>query len=108
MTYFDIEEQHQGEWIVLRLTGELDVGSAPVLRHRLSQLSAEKRPVRLDLSQLGFIDSSGMHLLVATITEARTGQWRIEVPGSLGPNVEQSLRLAKLERIVAAHQAVAP
>jgi anti-sigma B factor antagonist len=101
MTYFDIEEQHQGEWTVLRLTGELDVGSAPVLRHRLAQLSADNQPVRLDLSRLGFIDSSGMHLLIAAVTEARTEQRRLEVLHSLGPNVEQSLRLAKLERILA-------
>lgn len=100
MTYFEIDEDQQDEWTVLRLTGELDLGSVPVLRHRLAQLSADKRPVRLDLSGLGFIDSSGMHLLIAALNDAGKDGWRLEVPPSVAPNVEQSLRLARLERIL--------
>jgi anti-anti-sigma factor len=63
-------------------------------------LNADKQPVRLDLSQLGFIDSSGMHLLIAALNDAASDGWRLEVLPSLAPNVEQSLRLARLQRIL--------
>lgn len=97
---FEIDEDRQDEWLVLRLTGELDLASAPVLQHRLAQLRADKQPVRLDLSGLQFIDSSGMRLLIAAFNEARSEGWRLDVLPSLSSNVEQSLRLAKLERII--------
>jgi anti-anti-sigma factor len=100
MTDFDIHETQDGEWRRLRLTGELDLGSAPLLKHRLDELRAQGEPVRLDLSGLHFIDSSGMHLLVGAVTDGHNDAWKLDVDPWLAPNVEQSLRLAKLERML--------
>ena len=50
---------------VVRLRGELDVGSAPALRTALQQLTGDVRRVDIDASGLEFVDSTGLGLLVA-------------------------------------------
>ena len=47
----------------LRLVGELDMGSARDLTDALTALSGEG-DLRLELSELEFIDSSGLHAIV--------------------------------------------
>jgi anti-anti-sigma factor len=47
----------------LRLTGELDIASAPKLRAACESLDGTGQ-VTLDLAELTFIDSSGLHALV--------------------------------------------
>jgi anti-anti-sigma factor len=47
----------------LRLIGELDMQSAPVLRDAFAGLSGDGQ-TKLDLSDLTFMDSSGMHVIV--------------------------------------------
>ena len=47
----------------LRLRGELDLASAPKLRAACDGLNGD-RQVTLDLAELTFIDSTGLHALV--------------------------------------------
>jgi anti-sigma B factor antagonist len=46
----------------LRLAGELDMATAPLLKSALAGLPSEG-PVSLDLSELTFLDSSGLNVL---------------------------------------------
>ena len=48
----------------LRLDGELDLATAPLLKEALVDLGS-KRDVHLDLALLTFLDSSGVHAIVA-------------------------------------------
>jgi anti-sigma B factor antagonist len=48
----------------LRLDGELDLATAPLLKEALVDLGS-KREVHLDLALLTFLDSSGVHAIVA-------------------------------------------
>ena len=58
---------------IVKLSGELDVASAPDLRERLLIILDRHAPSRfiLDLSALSFIDSSGIAVLVNTERRAR-------------------------------------
>ena len=47
----------------LRLDGELDLATAPLLTEALLDLASE-REVHLDLATLTFLDSSGLHVIV--------------------------------------------
>jgi anti-anti-sigma factor len=47
----------------LRLAGELDLRTAPMLNDALARIDGHG-PVKLDLSELSFIDSSGLHAIV--------------------------------------------
>ena len=48
----------------LRLDGELDLATAPLLKEALVDLGSE-RDVHLDLALLTFLDSAGLHAIVA-------------------------------------------
>lgn len=57
---------------VVRLTGELDVGSVPCFAEALERAHARgARTIVLELSELRFIDSSGLHALVAALKRQR-------------------------------------
>ena len=61
-----IEVHREGNEAVLTLTGELDPHTAPLLAEELDGLEAEGvTAVVLVLSNLGFIDSSGLRVLIA-------------------------------------------
>jgi anti-sigma B factor antagonist len=47
----------------LRLIGELDIATVPSLTEALASLSGDG-PVTLDLSELTFMDSSGIHAIL--------------------------------------------
>ena len=103
---FEIRESHAGDAVRLSLTDELDIATTPVLEERLTRLRAS--PVRLDLSKLEFIDSTGLHLLVRMVGEARMKRWRLQVEPDVAPQVMHLLKLMHLERIVMDGDGAAP
>jgi len=57
--------------VVLALSGELDVVSAPALRQDLDEALAEPGAhVTLDLGELAFVDSAGVSVLIKAKQEA--------------------------------------
>jgi anti-sigma B factor antagonist len=54
-----------GDVVVLELTGELDVASAEVLDRCVSTLRPLTAPLTIDVSDLRFVDSSGLRALTA-------------------------------------------
>jgi anti-sigma B factor antagonist len=63
---FSIKRSDDAEGVVLALSGELDAVSAPVLKRCLSELATDSRArVVLDLSELSFVDSPGINVLLA-------------------------------------------
>jgi len=61
---FDVRRVDHPLGVVLSLGGELDLATVPVLQERLDHAMRGKPTVVIDLSQLRFIDSSGLDLLV--------------------------------------------
>jgi anti-sigma B factor antagonist len=58
---------HPEHIAVIGVHGEIDLGTAHVLREALLPvLVDESGPVVLDLSEVGFMDSTGVHVLVDT------------------------------------------
>jgi len=97
---FTIQESQVDGCVRLSLTGELDMLSAPVLEDRLSRFRAFKSPVRLDLSRLEFIDSTGLHMLVRTVGDARIKKWPLQIEPDISPQVRSAFRLAQLDRFI--------
>jgi anti-sigma B factor antagonist len=72
---FRVEVVRQQEWIIVAPIGELDVATVDELDGRLSALyAAGDRQFVLDLSQLTFIDSTGLRLVINWNRQAETGQ----------------------------------
>lgn len=55
---FDISTESHAEWQLVRITGELDLSTAPLLSQSCADGSG--RPIALHLGEVGFIDSSGL------------------------------------------------
>lgn len=69
---FEVAES--GGWTVLRVAGEVDIATAGQLRQRLEDLTREPTKLALDLTKVGFMDSTGLGVLVATSrTLSKTG-----------------------------------
>ncbi|MGW0536057.1 STAS domain-containing protein [Streptomyces sp. NPDC003032] len=67
-------------WAVLRVSGEMDVLTSPVLRQRVHDAVADgRRSVVLDLSDVLFCDSSGVGVLIATRRLIRSCQGRLRL-----------------------------
>ena len=54
----------------LRLSGEIDMASAPALEEALLVALADGRPVTVDMQDVTFIDSSGLKAIVSTAAES--------------------------------------
>lgn len=91
--YFEIEESQGDTQLTLSLRGELDMGSTRILEDRLTRLRAKKRPVVLDLAELQFIDSTGLHLLVRATADAKTHGWDLRIAPKISPTVARLFKL---------------
>jgi anti-anti-sigma factor len=95
LTPFDIAERDDADGARrLTVTGELDLATAPKLRERLSELQAARRNVRLDLSQLEFIDSTGIGIIARGLRDAERGLWVLDVDPNLPRQVARLLTIA--------------
>jgi anti-sigma B factor antagonist len=82
--------------VTVKLLGELDMANAPTLETALEQVEAEPRPMRIDLSELEFIDSTGIALLVAAHHRLE-GSDRLRLVPSRSSGVRRVLSLTGLD-----------
>ena len=85
---FRIEHAEGGR---VRLFGELDAASVPVLADALQRIDRE--PIEFDCSELTFVDSSGLRALASAATDRRV---RIVAPQ---PSVLRTLRIVGVDKI---------
>jgi anti-sigma B factor antagonist len=73
--------ESEGSAIVMHVGGDLDVYSAPRLKEALDDAAASGGRLVLDLSEVHFIDSTALGVLVGTYQEirARNGALRLVV-----------------------------
>jgi stage II sporulation protein AA (anti-sigma F factor antagonist) len=77
---FEIREQATEPTLELSVTGELDMNTVELLAKRLERYLAEgARAVRLDLAALGFMDSSGLRLLIDLYDRSRREGWELKI-----------------------------
>lgn len=73
-----IETRQSGDRTVVAVTGELDVHSADQLERELSELiSSGRAEIVVDLRELGFLDSTGLGVMVKGL------KWAKEAGGGL-------------------------
>jgi anti-anti-sigma factor len=80
---FKVTGAEHGEWAVLRVSGELDLVTSPVLRQGIHDAVADGRhSLVLDLSEVWFCDSSGVGVLIAARRLIRScrGSLRLVLP----------------------------
>ncbi|MFD7235627.1 STAS domain-containing protein [Streptomyces syringium] len=75
-----VTEGEQGDWAVLRVSGEMDLVTSPAVRQHVHDAVAEgRRSLVLDLGEVRFCDSSGVGVLIAARRLMRSCQGRLRL-----------------------------
>ena len=79
ITKLRIETKHtDGQGAIVSVAGEIDLASAPQFKEALDQAAAEKIPVTIDLAEVTFMDSTGLHALF-TFASSSNGNGPVRV-----------------------------
>lgn len=77
----------------IALSGDLDLATVPVLEDHLAQVEADEvAEITLDLGELTFIDTMGIHAFLAARERAKTKGRRLILVG-VGPPTRRLLEL---------------
>lgn len=102
-----VEIEKHPEWMIVRL-GEprVDAHNSDALKERFQKLleSGEKR-LLVDLSQVRFIDSSGLGALLSGYKNANLHQGTLALSG-LQPRVKEMFELTRLNRVFEVYSSV--
>jgi len=92
------EINEEGGAVIVALEGDVDLQSSPDARKVLLECVARKKPVLVDLSGVGYIDSSGVASLVESLQTARKGGSTL-VLVSVSDGARRVLELARLDKV---------
>ena len=100
----DVRLEREEETVVAVLTGEVDMSNAASVRLQISEfVTPEDVAVIVDLSELSFIDSAGVHALVelGTVLDERRQQLLLCV--RQGSVTERAIEIIGLPSVVSVH-----
>lgn len=102
----NLQTERQGGMLVIRAMGDrIDAAGAIQFKDRMRELvQGPDRRVILDLSRVGFLDSSGLGAVVAVMKLLGPDR-SLELAG-LTPTVEKVFRLTRMDSIFTIHAAV--
>jgi anti-sigma B factor antagonist len=90
---------------VLSVHGEIDLKTAPVLsKSLLPALEHQTGPVVVDLSEVAFMDSTGLHVLIDTLRRLEPQNRRLAIACREGGQVHRLLALAGLLDALTVHR----
>jgi anti-sigma B factor antagonist len=99
----DIKSEHDGAAIIYRLRGSLDLATAPSLRAALIEAANEgKHEIIVDLTELEFLDSTGLGALIGAHRRALENSGRVRLIVHDGP-IQRLLNITGLMRIFAVY-----
>ncbi|MEC5030319.1 MAG: STAS domain-containing protein [Oscillatoria sp. PMC 1051.18] len=97
----EVGENHQ----IFRLTGLLDAFSEPTFRRVIGNFIDEgPNNIILDLSQIDFVDSSGLGALVQLVKKAQNASGTLQIVTNA--RVTQTVKLVRLEKFLSLQPSV--
>ena len=99
-----LESERRGEIIVIHaMDDRIDAAGAIQFKERMREIIAEpSQRVVLDMSNIGFLDSSGLGAVVS-VMKALGPLRRLELSG-LTPTVEKVFRLTRMDSVFIIHK----
>jgi anti-anti-sigma factor len=99
MRDFAFEESRRGEVAELALSGDLDMSATFRLEPTIDRLLEEASEIVLDLSDVAFVDSSGLGLLLTTYERSRDAECSMAIVNSR-PEIQRVFRLAGVDDVL--------
>jgi anti-sigma B factor antagonist len=102
----DLSARTDGPWTILDVVGEVDLYTAPTLREKLVAMIDEgSTRVLVNLAEVGFMDSSGLGVLVGGLKHAKERGGDLALVCVDGP-VLKVLTITGLDKVFAIHDSV--
>ena len=99
------EIQNMNGAAVLALTGDVDLQTSPVVRQKLLESLEQYKSIIVDLSQVNYIDSSGVASLVEAFQVSRKKGSSFAL-ASVSSAAMRVLSLARLDKVFNIHPSV--
>lgn len=96
------EIRESGGHTVVAFEGDVDLDSSPAARKILLDCVKLKRPVVVDMSQVSYIDSSGVASLVESLQAARKASLGFAL-AAVSESAMRVLQLARLDKVFSIH-----
>jgi anti-anti-sigma factor len=94
---FDVRQRRDADGTErVTLTGELDLSATAGLKARLGEVQRAQHRLRLDLSELDFIDCSGIRAILEAMADARREGCAVEVDRAVSPMVGRIVSLGAI------------
>ncbi|HER26420.1 MAG TPA: anti-sigma factor antagonist [Rhodospirillales bacterium] len=95
----------QGNVVIASFEGDVDIHTSPDARKVLLDCVGRKSPVLVDLSQVSYIDSSGIASLVEALQTARKGGSDLALV-AVSDAALRVLQLARLDKVFSIYDTV--
>lgn len=99
-----VAEPHNGDLVVARIEGEIDMSNAPAIANRLRELlTNQSLALVVDLGPTTYLDSSGIALLFALADELRRRQQQLLLVVPKASQLLRAITITGLDRAVPMH-----
>ncbi len=103
----ELRTRSEGAWTILEVVGEVDLYTAPTLHDRLlAMIDGGTRSLVVDLEGVGFMDSSGLGVLVGGLKRLRENGGQMSLVCREGSTLKV-LTVTGLDRVFPIHSTVA-
>jgi anti-sigma B factor antagonist len=101
-----VETRKSGEWAVVDVEGEVDVFTAPKLREQIiALLTGGSNRMVVNLEKVGFMDSTGLGVLVGGLKRVKEKEGTLALAGAHG-TVLRVLNVTGLNSVFPMHETV--
>ncbi len=92
----ELESKKEGNELTIKLSGEINTGTAPQLKELLDAEIADSDVITLDFEKCDFVSSAGLRALLSTFKalKAKKGQMKLV---NIGPNFKEVLNITGLD-----------
>jgi anti-sigma B factor antagonist len=101
----DLKSEKRGAALLFKLRGSLDLATSPTVRAALSDAQETKKDVVVDLTQLEFLDSTGLGALIGAHRRAAEHGGSLRLIVNDGP-ISRLLTITGLIRVLAVYHSV--
>jgi anti-sigma B factor antagonist len=102
-----LDFERRGDTVVAHVEGDVDLSNSAELRRALEEaVGPDALGVAVDMSRVGYVDSTGMTVLATVAKGLALRRQRLAVVAPQGSGVRRLLELVGIDRVVGLHDSL--